>query len=140
MGANGTASVFGSIPADERQYESGGTFDDPVFGEVEIVEWKGPNNKSPEESNSAPRIYVTFDKKGNGINSISKYGEDHKKEWEIHTVPHDSKAARKKGEAVDGPHVHKWKDGAPTKVEPLRTDDPRFGLLQRLQDFKKLKK
>lgn len=96
MGGNGTASVNGSIASSERQYVSHGTYHDPVYGDIEIVEWTGGDkNKSPEESNSAPRMYVTFYKDGSGVNEIAKYGADHKKEWAIHTQPHNSKKARR---------------------------------------------
>lgn len=111
-----------------------------VYEEVEIIEWRGgTTNKSPAESNTAPRIYVIFDKNSSGLNEIAKYGDDHKKEWVIHAVPHNSKMARKKGEAVKGPHIHLWKNGHPDKVIPLEEDDPRKGLLQRIQNFQKLK-
>ena len=129
MGGNGTASVNGSIPASEQQYVSHGTYTDPVYGDIEIVEWTGGNtNKSPEESNSAPRMYVTFYKDGSGVNEIAKYGSDHKKEWAIHTQPHNSKKAKKKGEAIDGPHIHRWVNGVAQKPEQFSSDDPRIGL------------
>lgn len=135
MGGNGTASVNGSIPADEQQYISLGTYQDPVYGEIEIVEWTATNqNKAPEESNSAPRMYATFDKNGKGVNEIAKYGADHKKEWAIHTVPHNKTD-------VNGPHVHSWSNGRPIGEPTLLTSsDPRYHLLQRVQNFNKLKK
>ena len=141
MGANGTASVNGSIPASEQQYVSHGTYTDPVYGDIEIVEWTGGKiNKSPEESNSAPRMYVTFYKDGSGVNEIAKYGSDHKKEWAIHTQPHNSKKAKKKGEAIDGPHIHRWVNGLAQKPEQFSSDDPRIGLLHRVQNFQKTRK
>lgn len=141
MGDNGTASVNGSIPASEQQYVSHGTYTDPVYGDIEIVEWTGGNtNKSPEESNSAPRMYVTFYKDGSGVNEIAKYGSDHKKEWAIHTQPHNSKKAKKKGEAIDGPHIHRWVNGVAQKPEQFSSDDPRIGLLHRVQNFQKTRK
>lgn len=141
MGGNGTASINGSIPVGDREYVSLEKFDDSVFGEVEVVEWShGKTNKSPEESNTAPRVYVIFNKNGSGVNEIAKYGKDHKKEWVIHAIPHDSKKARAMGEAVNGPHIHLWKNGKPVKVIPLENSDPRKGLLQRIQNFHKTKK
>ena len=141
MGGNGTASVNGSIPASEQQYISHGTYTDPVYGDIEIVEWTGgSNNKSPEESNSAPRMYVTFYKDGSGVNEIAKYGSDHKKGWAIHTQPHDSAKLRKKGEAILGPHYHTWENGVAQKPKAFQSDDPRIGLLQRVQNFQKTKK
>ena len=137
MGGNGTASVNGNIPADEQKYQSQAVFTDPEFGEIKIVEWTGTNqDKTPEESNSAPRIYATFSKDGSGLNEIASYGEDHKKEWALHMRPHNSKAAQKDGTAVNGPHIHIWENGKPVgKPQLLTSDDPRFGLLQRLINF-----
>lgn len=141
MGGNGTASVIGYIPVSEREYVSHGTYTDPIYGDIEIVEWTGgKNNRSPEESNSAPRLYATFYKDGSGVNEIAKYGEDHKKEWAIHTSPHNSKKAKKKGEAVDGPHIHRWANGSAQGPEQFSSNDPRIGLLQRVQNFQKTKK
>lgn len=94
----------------------------------------------PEESNSAPRMYVSFYKDGSGVNEIASYGPDHKKEWAIHTQPHNSKKARKKGEAINGPHIHYWKDGVLGKPEAFKPGDPRLDLLQRVQNFQKTKK
>lgn len=34
MGGNGTASVNGSIPAEEQQYISHGIYQDPVYGDI----------------------------------------------------------------------------------------------------------
>lgn len=132
MGGNGTASVTGSV--ENKEYVSHGTYTDPIFGEIEIVEWTaGGNNKSPEESNSAPRMYATFYKDGSGVNEIAKYGEDHKKIWAIHSVGHDKK--------VTGPHVHEWNgNGRPDKPYSLTESDPRLALLHRVQNFQKTKK
>lgn len=141
MGGNGTASVNGSIPLEEREYVSLGKITDPLYGDIEIVEWRaGKNNRSPEESNSAPRIYVTFYKNGSGMNEIAKYGSDHKKEWAIHTEDHASKKAKKNGTAIYGPHYHEWKNGKPSPPNKLLQSDPRMGLLERVQNFQKLKK
>ena len=130
MGGNGTASVNGMIPVENREYISLGTYSDPVFGDIEIIEWKGKTNKTPEESNSAPKIYVTFDKKGNGVNEIAFYGKNHKKEGSVHTVPHNNKD-------VNGPHYHKWSNGSPVgKPKLLSNTDPKYLLTQRLLKLK----
>lgn len=71
---------------------------------------------------------------------IAKYGADHKKEWAIHTQPHNSKKAQKKGEAIDGPHIHRWENGRALKPERFSPNDPRIALLQRVQNFQKTKK
>lgn len=132
MGGNGTASVTGFVG--NKEYVSHGTYTDPVYGDIEIVEWTaGGNNKSPEESNSAPRIYATFYKDGSGVNEIAKYGADHKKEWAIHSIGHDKK--------VTGPHVHEWNgNGHPNKPYSLTQNDRRLALLRRVQNFQKTKK
>lgn len=127
MGGNGTASVLGYV--ENKEYISHGTYTDPVFGEIEIIEWTATNqNKTPEESNSSPRMYVTFDKNGKGVNEIAKYGADHRKEWAIHSVPHNRTD-------VNGPHVHTWSNGRPAQPTLLTSSDPRFHLLQRVQNF-----
>lgn len=131
MGGNGTASVVGSV--ENKEYASHGTYTDPEFGDIEIIEWKaGSNNKMPEESNSAPRMYASFYKNGSGINEIAKYGEDHKKEWAIHTIGHSK--------TITGPHVHEWNgEGHPSKLYSLTENDPRLALLHRLENFQKTK-
>lgn len=138
MGGNGTASVLGYV--ENKEYISHGTYTDPVFGEIEIIEWTGNTNRTPAESNSAPRLYVTFFKNGSGVNDISKYGPDHKKEWSIHTQPHDSAKLRERGKAILGPHYHPWVNGAAQEPKAFQPDDPRIGLLQRVQNFQKTKK
>jgi hypothetical protein len=131
MGGNGTASVNGCIPAEEQRYVSHGAYVDPDYGEIKIVEWTGTGqNKSPEESNSAPRMYMTFYKNGSGINEIAKYGADHKKEWAIHTNKHKGLQ----------PHIHPWKNGVAQEPEPIAHDDPRLALLRRAKEFYKTKK
>lgn len=127
MGGNGTASVHGSVL--NKEYVSLGSYNDPVFGEIEIIEWaKGEQNKMPTESNSAPRMYASFYKDGSGINEIAKYGNDHKKIWAIHPIPHKS---------IKGPHIHDWHDGKVGKVSPLAINDTRYALLKRLETFYK---
>lgn len=78
---------------------------------AKVIELKNPlsNHKAPEESHSPNSVYVMFNKNGKGIKSISKYGSDGKKIYEIHTVDH-------KGLGV---HFHLWKDGRPGDATPL---------------------
>ena len=133
MGGNGTASILGYVPEEKREYISLGTYHDSEFGDIEIIEFKkNAQNKMPPESNSAPRMYVAFDKNGKGVNEIAKYGSDHKKEWSIHVPGHNKE--------VNGPHVHQWSNGEPLKPKLLLHSDPRYGLLQRLLNISKTKK
>lgn len=127
MGGNGTASVHGSVL--NKEYVSLGSYNDPVFGEIEIIEWaKGEQNKMPTESNSAPRMYASFYKDGSGINEIALYGEDHKKIWAIHTIPHND---------IKGAHIHPWHDGKAGNAIPLAINDARYALLKRFEVFYK---
>lgn len=138
MGGNGTASEYGYVA--EKNYSGQGVYNDPVFGEIHIVSYNTGQDKTPEESNTPNRVYVTFRQNGSDVNEIAKYGSDHKKEWAIHTKSHDSKKAKKKGEAVSGPHIHYWKDGHPvSKPQALTPKDPRYALLQRVRNFQKSK-
>lgn len=141
MGGNGTASINGSIPVEDRKYVSLGTYSDPVYGDIEIVEWTATNQyKMPEESNSAPRMYMSFKKDGSDVHEIAYYGNDHKKQWSIHTDDHAPKKAIKKGTAIRGPHFHEWKDGQAGKPQKLTSDDPRLALVNRVRNFQKTKK
>ena len=72
---------------------------------IKVIELKNPqdNHKAPEESHSPNSIYVMINKNGDGIKSISKYGSDGKKIFEIHTIDH-------KGLGV---HYHEWSNGRP---------------------------
>lgn len=78
---------------------------------MKVIELKNPkaNHKAPEESHSPNSVYIMFNKKGKGIKSVSVYGNDGKKMYEIHTVDH-------KGMGV---HYHPWKDGRPDTPKPL---------------------
>lgn len=140
MGGNGTASVTGSV--ENKMYSSLGTYSDPVYGDIEIVE---PNfttqYKMPEESNSAPRMYMSFQHDGSDVHEIAMYGEDHKKIWSVHTADHASNKDKKKGTAVYGPHYHNWHNGiAEATPHKLEAGDPRLALLERVRNFQKTKK
>lgn len=74
-----------------------------------VIKDRKANHKAPEESHSPNSVYVMFNKNGDGIKSISKYGADGKKEYEIHTVDH-------KGLGI---HYHKWGNGKPLPPQPL---------------------
>ena len=63
--------------------------------------------KLPEESHTPNRIYAIFNKQGNDVQAIAKYGPDGKKIWEIHTRDHNGL----------GEHYHPCEDGhAKTKI------------------------
>lgn len=62
--------------------------------------------KLPEESHTPNRIYAIFNKNGNDVQAIAKYGPDGKKLWEIHTNDHHGIK----------PHYHPWQDGHPVRT------------------------
>lgn len=100
MGANGS-HASGSTNSDAgRNWKNVG-----VVGDVQIIQKKNPkvSNKLPEESHTPNRTYAIFEKDGNDVKAIAKYGSDGKKIWEIHTTDHDSIRE----------HYHLWKDGKP---------------------------
>ncbi len=78
---------------------------------MKVIELKDSrsNHKAPEESHSPNNIYVMFNKDGNGIKSISKYGCNGEKLFEIHTTDH-------KGLGV---HFHQWEHGKQGEANPL---------------------
>lgn len=85
---------------------------------MKVIELKDPkaNHKAPEESHSPNSVYVMFNKDGKGIKSISKYGSDCKKVFEIHTVPHKGLS----------PHYHEWSNGRPGDAKPLTPEMERM--------------
>lgn len=72
---------------------------------IVFLDQKNPkqSGKTPEESHTPNRIYVTFLQNGKDIKDISLYGSDGKKYLQIHTEPHHGIS----------PHYHVWKDGHP---------------------------
>lgn len=64
------------------------------------------SEKLPEESHSPNRIYAVFNKKGNDVQAIAKYGPDGKNIWEIHTNLHNGIQ----------PHFHPCKNGPPIRI------------------------
>lgn len=103
MGANGS-HANGSLESElGRNWKTTGT-----VGDIQIVQKKNTNEsvKLPEESHTPNRIYAVFNKKGNDVHSIAKYGSDGKKIWEIHTDMHNGIK----------PHFHPWKDGRPVRI------------------------
>lgn len=107
MGANGSFANGSTATEEGRNWRTVMTLPNGV----KVIELKNrkANHKAPEESHSPNSVYVMFNKNGNGIKSISKYGPDGKKEYEIHTVDH-------KGLGV---HYHKWENGHPLPPHPI---------------------
>lgn len=105
MGSNGSFARGDANTEEGRKYKTIASIGD----NIKVLQAKNPKlgTKSPEESHTPNRVYVIFHPDGSGIKNISKYGEDGKKLYEIHTQDH-------KGLGV---HVHYWEDGAP-KGEP----------------------
>jgi len=101
MGANGS-HASGILHIEEgRAYKTLFTLGDNVV----YIDQKNPkqSGKTPEESHTPNRIYVSFLKNGKDIKDISLYGADGKKYLQIHTEPHHGIA----------PHYHIWENGKP---------------------------
>lgn len=104
MGANGSRAK-GLLETEEgRTYKT--LFKINIKGNVIVyLEQKNPkqSGKTPEESHTPNRIYVSFLKNGKDIKDISLMGADGKKYLQIHTEPHHGIA----------PHYHIWENGHP---------------------------
>ena len=103
MGANGS-HANGSLESElGRNWKTTGT-----VGDIQIVQKKNTSEsvKLPEESHTPNRLYAIFNKKGNDVQAIAKYGPDGKKIWEIHTNNHNGIQ----------PHYHPCKDGHPIQT------------------------
>ena len=101
MGGNGSFANGSTATEEGRRWKTIAILPNGA----KVIELKNPksNHKAPEESHTPGSTYVMFNKDGNGIKSISKYGSDGKKIFEIHTVDHKGMGA----------HYHKWKNGRP---------------------------
>lgn len=104
MGANGS-HASGILNTEEgRAYKT--LFKLVVNGnEIVFLDQKNPkqSGKTPEESHTPNRVYVSFLKNGKDIKDVSLYGSDGKKYLQIHTEPHHGIA----------PHYHVWVNGKP---------------------------
>lgn len=104
MGANGS-HASGILNTEEgRAYKT--LFKLVVNGnEIVFLDQKNPkqSGKTPEESHTPNRVYVSFLKNGKDIKEVSLYGSDGKKYLQIHTEPHHGIA----------PHYHVWVNGKP---------------------------
>lgn len=103
MGANGS-HANGSLESElGRNWKTIGTVDD-----IQIVQKKNSKEsvKLPEESHTPNRTYAIFNKNGNDVQAIAKYGPDGKKIWEIHTNVHNGIQ----------PHYHPCNEGHPVRI------------------------
>lgn len=107
MGANGSFANGTTSTEEDRRWKTVAVTESGI----KIIEMKNPKSslKLPEESHSPNSIYAVFNKGGNGLKGISKYGPDGKKLFEIHTTDHHGL----------GLHYHAWKDGHPLEAKPL---------------------
>lgn len=107
MGGNGSFAKGSTATEDGRRWKTVAV----LANGTKVIELKNQkaNHKAPEESNTPNSVYVMFNKDGNGIKSISKYGSDSKKEFEIHTADH-------KGLGI---HCHFWNEGKSGEAIPL---------------------
>lgn len=121
MGANGSFSSGFTRSELGRKYKTIGT-----IGDIQIVTAKNhkAGTKLPEESHSPNRIYATFYKDGHDVKAIAKYGNDGKKEWELHTIDHKNM----------GPHYHEWENGKPINNRPLTNEMKE--ILDNLRNYK----
>jgi hypothetical protein len=92
--------------------------------EAKVIELKDSRKpgKMPEESRHPNSIYVMMNKNGEGVKSVSVYGNDCKKIVEIHTAPHKK----------IGVHYHDWKDGRPVSVHPISDNTVWGNLLNKI--------
>ena len=101
MGANGS-HASGILETEAgRAYKTLFKLGDNIV----FLDQKNPkqSGKTPEESHTPNRIYVTFLQNGKDIKDISLYGSDGKKYLQIHTGDHHGVS----------PHYHIWEDGHP---------------------------
>ncbi len=131
MGANGS-HANGSLESElGRKWRTTAT-----IGEIQIVQKKNfrESVKLPEESHTPNRIYAIFNKKGDDVQAIAKYGADGKKIWEIHTRDHNGLGA----------HYHPCENGHPkTSINSkghqenvaLELDDQKKAILEKVRNY-----
>lgn len=107
MGANGSFASGITAIEENRRWRTV----EMLSNGVKVIELKNPkdNHKAPEESHSPNAVYVMFNKNGAGIKSVSVYGSDGRKIYEIHTIAHKQLGA----------HYHMWQDGKPMEALDL---------------------
>lgn len=133
MGANGS-HANGSLDSElGRNWKTTGT-----VGDIQIVQKKNSKEsvKLPEESHTPNRIYAIFNKNGNDVQAIAKYGPDGKKIWEIHTRDHNGL----------GEHYHPCEDGHAKTItnrngypenEAYALDAEKKAILERVRNYGK---
>ena len=101
MGANGSFANGWTATESGRRWHTVHVLNNGT----KVIELKNKKGavKLPEESHRPNSIYDIFNKNGNGVKAIAKYGADGKKIWELHTTDHKGM----------GLHYHNWKDGRP---------------------------
>ena len=131
MGANGSHSNGSLYSELGRKWNTTGT-----IGEIQIVQKKNSKDsvKLPEESHTPNRTYATFNKKGNDVQAIAKYGPDGKKIWEIHTREHNGL----------GEHYHPCENGHTKTItnrngfpesETYALDAEKKSILERVRNY-----
>lgn len=133
MGANGS-HANGSLDSElGRNWKTTGT-----VGDIQIVQKKNSKEsvKLPEESHTPNRIYAIFNKNGNDVQAIAKYGPDGKKIWEIHTRDHNGL----------GEHYHPCEDGHAKTItnrngypesEAYALDSEKKAILEKVRNYGK---
>lgn len=121
MGGNGSLAKGSTATEEGRRWKTAFI----LSNGAKVIELKDSkaNHKAPEESHTPNSVYVMFNKDGNGIKSISKYGNDGKKDFEIHTIDHKGL----------GTHYHPWNNGRAGEATSL-TDS----IKKMLDDIKSL--
>lgn len=107
MGANGSFASGSTATEEGRRWKTVAVLSNG-YKVIELKNSKSPH-KAPEESHTPNSVYVMFNKNGTGIKSISLYGNDGTKQFEIHTTDHKGLGA----------HYHIWSNGKAGKAEPL---------------------
>ncbi len=99
-----------------------------ITKQIVLIDKNGKNKKLPEESDAhvPGRLYAIFERNGQDVHAIACYGTNHKKRWEIHTLPHHGLT----------PHFHYWKDGRPVDEDPHVLTKLMERLLEKVRNFK----
>lgn len=110
MGANGSRATHGREDGVWGRWREVEVLDDAA----RVIEMRNPGDsqKPPLESRAPGEVYVMPKKGGGGVKSISVYGGDRKKSYEIHFQNHKGM----------NPHYHLWKDGVPEDAIPMNAE------------------
>lgn len=118
MGANGSHASGILETESGRAYKTLFKLGDNIV----FLDQKNPkqSGKTPEESHTPNRIYVSFWKNGKDIKDVSLYGSDGKKYLQIHTGTHHDISH----------HYHIWENG-----KPVPGDHPLTPFMSRLLKY-----